>query len=1405
MLPSHTQTSRFLQSGLFHGVVHFRQLEIRIAALASPDEQHAAFSVFAEALLAVRTLPQAAELWPEGVLSTDARRRHGLPERIVGADGLFRTVAGDMHPYQLIFRPPTPLPSPEGSSPAHDRPPLTRKEIAPFLALVDRVAQPLLFTNCTVFPPPLKNGSGFHCINGADLDRLPEHTFNAIRRWLQGGGIVPERPPLRSHQTRAMAATTPLLAAGERAVGITAPGTDMAWLTCKLAERMGRGGTVLVLLPSLLQMRDLLDLWRRHVVWGEMAVLLVCDDKPTGHDTPLLRQADLDMPLRHDSEAVRPFLTWRFQGIKVVLTTYQSVRIVARAMVGQPPWDLGLFLDGQETYADPFALDDAALPIRQRLCFAPAVRHTPNRPKIQGKAQGGTKKQTRPIWCLEDTDRYGPILPLAPLTQAIQQGDLRPWKIVIVVTPHEAPPTTMDEKDTDRTVHDTRAETSLALALRHPVCHAAHHIHTYHGTAQEAGAFAQAHSTLPHARFHMAGSLDAAERARIIDRFTQAKQGILSSARCLAEGLTIPLADMVLFFTSPKTAKLNVTRALAAIFGRTSHASRHDAPSHAQNNEREGIICLPLFLEAPKEQETDQQRLARSVEASETLWEMLQILRELDDTLEEAVVHAGEQYGRTTQWPEPPPPFDTKKGIPTAPHPTPPAQQHGPPAPHNGADLAATLTQKFTLIMPDTLPTPSATEWLWHPLLARLTHAWDRRFGQLQRYDWDTVPGLEGWVQQQRRAFAKGTLSAARVRRLEQFGFVWDLEQVAWEAMLATLHTACPPSPAPDQASQHAGTRRCLVPERWPDNPELARWAKAQRHAFKKGTLSQDRINHLNALGFVWDVAQAAWDDQFAALIAFKQQQGHGTIPEVWPPNPTLAKWAKAQRDQRKQNKLPEERQKRLDEHAFCWDLEAAHWEDMFATFVQFTQQTGHGKVPEVWPEAPSLAAWARTQRKEKAKNRLDAKRAARLEETGFCWHLARAYWIEMADHLDRFHQHHGHCMVPPGWPDNPALADWVTKQRRDFAAGRLDEASIARLTALDFVWDLEEKVWHDMFAALSQFHEAHGHCHVPDEESALANWVRKQRRTSPPPVHGTGQAHKRAEQRRKRLDALGFLWDAKEAEWDAMFRILQAFRRERNHCIVPAKRTSWTATPHPDDGTRLVRWVTQVRKAYAQGKLSEAQSTQLTKLGFIWDAKAVFWEEMFVALTAFRDQHGNCLVPETYEGHAQLAWWVTTQRKAFKAGQLAADRIARLDALGFFWDAMEAQWYEMYQALVRYHAHHGTCVISRTWRDNPKLSAWVDTQRQTHAKGHLSQVRIERLNALAFPWDQKEVVLQEMLAELEIFKREHGHCNVPVQWPTNPALGLWVQFQRQEHHKGQLDHHRVKRLEALGFSWNPL
>jgi hypothetical protein len=94
----------------------------------------------------------------------------------------------------------------------------------------------------------------------------------------------------------------------------------------------------------------------------------------------------------------------------------------------------------------------------------------------------------------------------------------------------------------------------------------------------------------------------------------------------------------------------------------------------------------------------------------------------------------------------------------------------------------------------------------------------------------------------------------------------------------------------------------CCIPNNWKDNHPLAQWVKRQRYQYQKlkhgkpSTLTKDRQEALDELGFVWDVHGTTWDERLADLHAFRSLHGHGKVPLRYPENPALAIWAKCQR-----------------------------------------------------------------------------------------------------------------------------------------------------------------------------------------------------------------------------------------------------------------------------------------------------------------------------------------------------------------------------------------------------------------------------------------------------------------------------------------------------------------------------
>lgn len=133
---------------------------------------------------------------------------------------------------------------------------------------------------------------------------------------------------------------------------------------------------------------------------------------------------------------------------------------------------------------------------------------------------------------------------------------------------------------------------------------------------------------------------------------------------------------------------------------------------------------------------------------------------------------------------------------------------------------------------------------------------------------------------------------------------------------------------------------------------------------------------------------------------------------------------------------------------------------------------------------------------------------------------------------------------------------------------------------------------------------------------------------------------------------------------WADFIARLKAFRKKHGDCDVP--------TNYPDD-PQLGRWLAMQRHKRKIGQLSPERAKSLDAQGVIWAPADVAWEKLFKELCAYKKKHGNCAVPTKWPKNIPLADWVQRQRIWLKKGKLKAERVAKLDSVGFSWAIYKA------------------------------------------------------------------------------------------------------------------------------------
>jgi len=128
-------------------------------------------------------------------------------------------------------------------------------------------------------------------------------------------------------------------------------------------------------------------------------------------------------------------------------------------------------------------------------------------------------------------------------------------------------------------------------------------------------------------------------------------------------------------------------------------------------------------------------------------------------------------------------------------------------------------------------------------------NVWEEMYEQLRMYKHEhghtNVPRRSGklgmWVQSQRNTFSRGKMDSEHVAKLEDLGFIFSMKEKTndeiWEDHFHQLKVF---------KNQHGHTN---VPQ---TVGRLGSWVNNQRAKYKLGKLTEERIQKLEEIGFVW-------------------------------------------------------------------------------------------------------------------------------------------------------------------------------------------------------------------------------------------------------------------------------------------------------------------------------------------------------------------------------------------------------------------------------------------------------------------------------------------------------------------------------------------------------------------------
>ena len=460
---------------------------------------------------------------------------------------------------------------------------------------------------------------------------------------------------------------------------------------------------------------------------------------------------------------------------------------------------------------------------------------------------------------------------------------------------------------------------------------------------------------------------------------------------------------------------------------------------------------------------------------------------------------------------------------------------------------------------------------------------------------------------------------------------------------------------------------------------------------------------------------------------------------------------------------------------AECLENLGIGWDERYGELLAYKAAHDDTNVPQRWHTG--LGMWLHHQRKKKNVGLLSKERIQRLDEIGIDWDPRESAWEARFAELVEYKNRHGNLNVPS---TNKRLVSWIQNQRQyKKREGKLSDERIRRLDEIGFDWGASisspQLSWEERFAELLEYKAEHGDLSLSATNTGLGVWVNRQRQNRRKGVLSAEKIHC--------LDDVGFVWEPFDSKWEEKFRELLVYKDEHGDVNVARFCSSG-----------LGAWVHNQRHLKNANGLSIERVKRLDEVGFEWNPIESLWEERFNELRAHNAEHGDVNVPST---STSLASWVQSQRKNRKKGILPAEKIQRLDEIGFDWNPFELQWEDGFKKLLAYKAQHGTVDISK--HPVTDLGTWVSVQRRARNKGEISEERIQRLNEIGFVWDAIEARWEENFNEMRAYIATHGNGNIPT---ASTGLGAWAHIQRRAKRNGKMPKERIRRLTEIGFEW---
>ncbi len=788
-------------------------------------------------------------------------------------------------------------------------------------------------------------------------------------------------------------------------------GTGKTYTTLWVKEEL-KANLTLVLLPSLSLLSQTMIEWV-GACRDKFRVLNVCSDKSVGRKDESVGLDSFSYPVTSDVSVIRDFMSVTEPG--VIFSTYQSSPLISDAQTSReiPHFD---FIVADEAHrcvgmagsSFTTVLDGTAIRATKRLFTTATPRFFAKQVLSRAK-----EMDIEPLG-MDNEEVFGRRLHSLPFGKAIDLGLLADYQVAIVGVDDVTVRQFIENRinfDVGDTVQDAESLSAQVAILKALKKYNLDRVITFHSRVNSAREFSETlpklmdtHEALMDTDYTLwtsfvSGKQNAHQRRQTIDflrELPNTEKGLLANARCLSEGVDVPALDGIAF-VDPKASQIDIIQAVGRVLRLSAHKTK-------------GTIIIPVFISSDESHE-----VVLNDSSFKTVWEIIKALRSHDETLADALDKYRTELGRV------------------------------------GKLIDYSLDDKLIVDLPSCTPA-----WFFHAIKTRLventTTSWEFMFGLLQKYieengdalvpvRFSTATGvnLGHWVSDCR--VRRGELSASRTARLNEVGFVWDVEEYQWEKMFSELEC---------YVKEHGDA---MVPKEFKTDSGtlLGSWVSNIRNG-GRSQLSESRLSRLSEIGFVWNTRVFKWEAMYSELQSYLQDNGDTLVPHNYETDSgiRLGQWVKGIRSGG--FVCSDAQRTRLDTIGFVWNVEEYQWEKMFSELECYVKEHGDALVPMRFstPTGVNLGQWVIKHRIQARRRELSASRIARLNEVGFVWDVEEYQWEKM---FSEYECYVGDKRSSYRTKRSNKLHRWIETQKENRRQGNLDPERERRLTEIGFTW----------------------------------------------------------------------------------------------------------------------------------------------------------------------------------------------------------------------------------------------------------------------------------------------------------------------------------------------------------------